>query len=128
MKTSSELYDAIIEESVDRKIELDDLFSILDTFKVVTRETVNDNIECKMNPRTVNGKVLEALGVEDRLYTELVVTLNIDSFPKVRGTEIIMEPRNRSCNGCIYKPKAGENYPYECGECSRFYADGYESE
>jgi len=32
-----------------------------------------------------------------------------------------------SCTGCIHKPKEGENYPLECGECSRFYGDRWEN-
>ena len=30
-----------------------------------------------------------------------------------------------SCEGCRYKPEKGENYRYECEECSRWYTDGY---
>ena len=32
----------------------------------------------------------------------------------------------KGCDTCIYKPKEGENYPYECGECCYFYASGWE--
>ena len=31
-----------------------------------------------------------------------------------------------TCNGCRHKPEKGDNYPEECGTCSRFYGDGYE--
>jgi len=32
----------------------------------------------------------------------------------------------KTCDGCINKPGANENYPFECGVCSRFYADEFE--
>ena len=32
----------------------------------------------------------------------------------------------KSCDGCIYEPKKGENYPEECGTCGRWYGDMYE--
>ncbi len=31
------------------------------------------------------------------------------------------------CDGCINKPESRRQYPLECAECSRWYADGYES-
>ena len=31
-----------------------------------------------------------------------------------------------TCDGCIYQPKENENYPIECGTCSRFYTDRFE--
>jgi len=31
-----------------------------------------------------------------------------------------------SCDGCKLKPKENENYPLECGTCSRFYSDKWE--
>jgi len=31
----------------------------------------------------------------------------------------------KTCDGCIHKPKRNENYPIECGTCSRFYADSF---
>ncbi len=33
--------------------------------------------------------------------------------------------KDTTCNGCKYEPERGENYPEECGNCSRWYADGY---
>jgi len=30
-----------------------------------------------------------------------------------------------TCEGCIFKPKNRGNYQSECGECSRWYTDGY---
>ena len=30
------------------------------------------------------------------------------------------------CDGCIHKPKDGENYPNICGSCGLFYYDYYE--
>jgi len=36
--------------------------------------------------------------------------------------------KEKICNGCIHEPKANENYPEECGVCSRFYADEFEKE
>ena len=30
-----------------------------------------------------------------------------------------------TCTGCVLLPAKGENYPMECGECKRFYADGF---
>ena len=33
--------------------------------------------------------------------------------------------KDRYCTGCIDEPKKGENFPLACGECSRWYADGY---
>jgi len=33
-----------------------------------------------------------------------------------------------TCEGCIFKPKNRGNYQSECGECSRWYADGYRSQ
>ncbi len=32
----------------------------------------------------------------------------------------------KTCNECIYKPEVNENYPEECGTCSRFYTDKFE--
>ena len=34
--------------------------------------------------------------------------------------------KDTTCDGCIHKPKEGENYPIECGTCCRWYGDGYE--
>ncbi len=34
----------------------------------------------------------------------------------------------KTCDGCAHKPGANENYPEECGVCSRFYADEFEEE
>jgi len=34
--------------------------------------------------------------------------------------------KEKSCDGCKYKPDKGENYPMRCGECERFYADMFE--
>ncbi len=33
--------------------------------------------------------------------------------------------KEKTCDGCIHKPKANENYPEECGLCSRFYTDEF---
>jgi len=37
-----------------------------------------------------------------------------------------IETSDKTCAGCIHKPKDGENYLDVCGTCSRFYGDGYE--
>jgi len=39
------------------------------------------------------------------------------------------ENKSKTCNGCTHKPlKDGiDSFPMECGECSRFYSDKYES-
>jgi len=34
--------------------------------------------------------------------------------------------KEKSCDGCKYKPNEGENYPMRCGECRSFYADMFE--
>jgi len=34
----------------------------------------------------------------------------------------------QTCDGCIHKPGTNENYPIECGTCSRFYADKFKKE
>ena len=34
----------------------------------------------------------------------------------------------KTCEGCVNKPKENENYPIECGTCSRFYSDGFEEQ
>ena len=39
--------------------------------------------------------------------------------------EIYDDFESRTCDNCTNKPKENENYPYECGTCSRFYADSY---
>jgi|LGOV01.1.fsa_nt_gb hypothetical protein len=33
---------------------------------------------------------------------------------------------SKTCDNCKLKPKEGENYSFECGECSRFYGDKFE--
>ena len=40
----------------------------------------------------------------------------------------IIDDANNTCEGCIFKPKNRGNYQSECGECSRWYADGYRSQ
>ena len=35
--------------------------------------------------------------------------------------------KDQNCNGCIHKPKEGENYPEVCGTCCRWYGDEYEA-
>ncbi len=30
-----------------------------------------------------------------------------------------------TCEGCSYEPENKGNYPMDCCQCSRFYADGY---
>jgi len=39
----------------------------------------------------------------------------------------LKELKSRTCERCKLKPKEGEHFPIECGECSRFYADKWES-
>jgi len=41
-------------------------------------------------------------------------------------TELAIATSEKTCAGCIHKPKEGENYLDICGTCSRFYGDGYE--
>jgi len=45
-----------------------------------------------------------------------------DDFEK----DLTIAVSEKTCDGCIHKPKANENYPEECGVCSRFYADEFE--
>ena len=33
--------------------------------------------------------------------------------------------KEKSCKGCVKEPIHEKNYPLECCECSRWYADGY---
>ena len=40
--------------------------------------------------------------------------------------ELTIATSDRTCENCIHKPEAGENYLEECGTCSRFYADNFE--
>jgi len=47
-----------------------------------------------------------------------------DDFEK----DLTMAVSKKTCNGCINEPGANENYPEECGVCSRFYADEFEEE
>ena len=35
--------------------------------------------------------------------------------------------KSRTCETCIKKPKEGENFSFECGECRWFYADNWEA-
>ena len=30
-----------------------------------------------------------------------------------------------TCEGCSYEPESGQNFPMECSQCRRWYADGY---
>ena len=42
----------------------------------------------------------------------------------------LLQLKNQTCDGCIYKPKREgiDSYAEECGSCKRFYADGYTTE
>jgi len=40
--------------------------------------------------------------------------------------ELQIATSDKTCDGCILKPKEGENYRIECVQCSRFYGDGFE--
>lgn len=33
---------------------------------------------------------------------------------------------NKYCDSCKHKPEEGEDYPMDCGTCSRFYGDKFE--
>ena len=30
-----------------------------------------------------------------------------------------------SCEGCVHQPESGDNFPFYCVDCSRFYTDKY---
>ncbi|MBE0498617.1 MAG: hypothetical protein IBX43_05170 [Campylobacterales bacterium] len=46
-----------------------------------------------------------------------------ECYKKVDAALKAIDPQPSSCDGCIHKPKAGDNYYDPCGECKRFYAD-----
>jgi len=39
----------------------------------------------------------------------------------------LKELKSKSCETCIKKPKEGESFSFECGECCHFYSDNWES-
>ncbi len=59
-----------------------------------------------------NGRPVET---EQTDATKLIINKIYDDFEN-----------KKTCDGCINKPGANENYPFECGVCSRFYADEFE--
>ena len=52
---------------------------------------------------------------------EFLINKIYDDFEK----DLTMAVSKKTCDGCIHKPRSNENYPIECGTCSRFYADGF---
>jgi len=56
------------------------------------------------------------------------INKHIDKIYDNFEQELQVATSDKTCNGCIHKPKKGENYRLECGECSRFYADNYKGE
>jgi len=77
----------------------------------MTREEALTIKELKFNN---NGRPVET---EQTDATKLIINKIYDDFEK-----------EKTCDGCIHKPEANENYPEECGVCSRFYIDGFKKE
>ena len=46
-----------------------------------------------------------------------------ECYKKADAALKAIDSQPSSCDGCIHKPKAGDNYYDPCGECKRFYAD-----
>ncbi len=44
-------------------------------------------------------------------------------FAEALITQIFDE--KETCEGCSYEADRGQNFPIECSECRRWYADGY---
>jgi hypothetical protein len=60
--------------------------------------------------------------------TELLKIINkkkAELGEKATFQEGFMAGYNIGCDGCKNEPKKGENYPIECGECKRWYGDGF---
>lgn len=61
---------------------------------------------------------------------EQLKAYNAENFPASvlkwlnEATDRVLD--SQTCEGCKYEPTKDEVYPTECGQCSRFYGDGYE--
>ena len=66
---------------------------------------------------------LEGVAYEnDKQVIELCAKKEYDENPRI---EIELRETAKTCDNCIHQPKEGGNYPMECGDCCRFYGDGY---
>jgi len=74
-------------------------------------EAIRQSEIISRNEAMFNCGVLNTVGT--KTSTELVKEI-YDDFEK-----------EKTCDGCIHKPGTNENYPIECGTCSRFYADKF---
>ncbi len=59
-------------------------------------------------------------------YNPKVGNIMLVNKNNLMSSVVLVEDQSVGCDGCIYEPKPGGNFRVECGECSRFYADGYE--
>jgi len=87
----------------------------------MTRQEFHNEVKC--NPDYLGWHNVHELA--DKLFDEIegddLSIAYMAGFYK--GQDSI---KDQNCNGCIHKPKEGENYPIECGTCCRWYGDGYE--
>ncbi len=52
----------------------------------------------------------------------------IDANNITYGLDLLIDKiydEKETCEGCSYVPESSQNFPMECSQCRRFYADGY---
>ena len=69
------------------------------------------------------SKVISRPSLDFKDGAEVVALENVEII--IKGIYEVLE-KEKTCDGCRHR-REGEVYPLGCIECSRFYADGYES-
>jgi len=68
-------------------------------------------------------------GIKSEMQFALNNNINIEVVREVSDIKAVLDGVSvKSCENCLHnETEQGEPFPMSCGECSRFYADGFES-